>query len=92
MSVELEPKGDAYEIGLANGTWYTMVNTSGIKDLIGEQRFTDPVHVDAETALKCAEALEDWTPPEGWFSKGKEGEGKEMMLEFFKTCDGFKTR
>ena len=92
MSVELEPKGDAYEIGLANGTWYTLVNTSGIKDLIGEQKFNDPIHVDAETALKCADVLENWIPPEGWFSKGKEHEGKEMMVEFFKTCNGFETR
>ena len=92
MSVELEPKGAAYEIGLANGTWFTMVNTSDIKELIGEQKFTDPVYVDAKTALKCADALENWTPPEGWFSKGKEHEGKKMMIEFFKTCDGFETR
>ncbi len=92
MTVELIPKSDIFEIGVANGTWFTMVNTSEIKELISEQKFNDPINVDAETALKCAEALENWNPPEGWFSKDKESVGKEMLLEFFKFCGGFETR
>ena len=92
MTVELIPKADTHEIGLANETWFTMVNTSNIKRLIGEQKFNDPIHVDAEVSLKCSDALQDWIPPVGWFRKGREYSGKEMLIEFFRTCGGFQTR
>lgn len=92
MSVELDPKSaDCYCMGLANGTLFTVCNGPLI-DIVGEQRSNDPMDVSAADAKQCAAALAEWEPPSGWFSEGKEQEGKNKLIKFFRECDGFTTR
>jgi hypothetical protein len=92
MSVEFEPVSkSAFEFGVSNKTWFSLVNTSEIATLIGEQGFNDPLVIGKDVAIKCAEAVKAWTPPEGWFMAKKELEGKQMFIEFFVNCGGFKT-
>lgn len=89
MSIELRAKSDFPEVGISNGTWLKMLLTTEIKDIIGKHVTNDLLTVDADSAKKCADALEDWTPPEGWFMLGHEEKGKLIMIEFFKQCEGF---
>lgn len=91
MSVEIEPLNEnCFSMGLSNGTWFTICNGPLI-DIVGEQRTNDPMNVGAEDAHKCAHALENWIPPTGWFSEGKEQEGKAMLINFFYDSGGFTT-
>lgn len=91
MSVELLPKNDeCYQFGVANGTWFALCN-GPLKDFLGEQHTNDEMDIDGITAGLCADRLDLWEPPEGWFSPGREREGKKMFQEFFRECDGFTT-
>ena len=92
MSVELVPKAESgcFDIGLANGTWFALCD-GPLKTIIGQQHTNDPIDVDAVDADLCGDALDQWEPPDDWFSPGKEAEGKAMMIAFFKTCKGFTT-
>lgn len=94
MSVELIPNDESAtcDLNLANGTWGTLVNTTELKALIGEQRTHDPVVVDADTAKQCAAALRSWTPPKDWFCRDKEQEGLQMIITFLENCQGFKVQ
>lgn len=94
MTVELDPKSsdkESFSMGVANQTFFDLVNTSELCEHIGRQRTNDPVDVDEKTALLFAEILRNWTPPAGWFSGIGEVEGKQMFIEFFETCGGFTT-
>jgi len=95
MSVELIPNNtDCIQIGLANGTFFTMVNTSTMAELIGVQHTTDPVEATAEQARACADALRSWSPPDSWMESSSKAFRKEVLddlITFFETCEGFTT-
>lgn len=92
MTVELEPKGgeESFDVGMPNQTWFDLVNKSDIKNHIGEQSSNDPVDVTPEMSKIFAEIIRSWEPPAGWFS-GIDNP-KQMMIEFFETCEGFTSR
>ena len=80
-------------MGVSNGTFFEMVNTSAMVDIIGSQNTNDPVDVNSTDAKKCKTALSNWEPPEDWGGGGLRPEKmKEYFLEFFGSCDGFTTR
>jgi hypothetical protein len=90
MSVQLTPKNKhCHDIDVASGTWFTLVSESDVTGIIGPQSTHDLGDVDNETALKIANVLESWNPPNGWFIAEAEEEGKEMFLDFFRNCGGF---
>ena len=93
MTVELEPKGgeESFSMGVPNSTFFTLVNESGIHEIIGKQRSNDPLDINKEKALMMAKITEDWSPPAGWFSGIGAIEGKQMFIDFFNTCEGFTT-
>ena len=92
MTVELEPKGkESFSMGVANGTWFALVNTSDIKELIGKQYTNEPVDVDAATAKKMAVAIADWQPAADWVNGITHHRMKMEFIEFFNSCEGFTT-
>ena len=92
MSVELIPNcNHCAHMGVSNGTFFTMVNDSGMATVIGNQKANDPVNASNEDALECAKILKAWTPPDGWGYSLTSEAMKELFLDFFKHCDGFHT-
>ena len=92
MTVEIVPKNkEMYGVEIANGTWFTMVNASDIKNVIGRQQTNDPVLATKKQTEQIAEKLKDWEIPKGW---GEPYGGKELksdLIEFFERCNGFET-
>lgn len=78
-------------MGVPNKTFFTMVNESGMAEVLGHQQTNDPVSATNEDAIKCKDLLKRWTPPEGWGSGLTDQKLKEYFLEFFSRCDGFTT-
>lgn len=92
MSVEIEPVNKGCDcIGVANGTWFTLLNEAGLGTVVAGKNTNDPVNATEEQANECADLLEKWTPPAGWFLGGEEEKGKELFLDFFRECGGFTT-
>ena len=93
MAVEIVPVNKrAGEIGVANGTWHHLIETTEIGEILGVRaRPNDPIHATEEQAIACAKAIQTWVPQSGWFMTDKEHEGKEMFIDFFLDCGGFKT-
>lgn len=92
MSVNLIPNSDkCFELGVSNGSWFVLC-AGPLEKFLGMQTTNDPMRVDAITADRCADALDLWEPPKGWFSEGKERKGKQLFQEFFRTCNGFVTQ
>ena len=79
-------------MGVSNGTFFEMVNTSAMIDIIGSQNTNDPVDVNSADAKKCKTALSNWEPPGDWGAGLRPEKMKEYFLEFFARCDGFTTR
>ena len=93
MSIELIPKCEhCHQMGVSNGTFFEMVNTSAMIDIIGSQNTNDPVDVNSADAKKCKTALSNWEPPGDWGAGLRPEKMKEYFLEFFARCDGFTTR
>ena len=94
MSVELIPNcRHCHQLGVAIGTFRRMIFDSGIADYLGIKVLTnDPVNATDGQAIKCAELLQSWTPPEDFGGGVRPGRMKEYFLEFFRRCDGFTTR
>lgn len=93
MTVELNPKcNHCFLIGVANETFFSMVNDSGMSDVIGEQKTNDPITVTSDQAMKCREKLRAWTPPNEWGGGFQPEKMKKLFDEFFTRCDGFSTR
>lgn len=42
----------------------------------------------ATQADECAQVLERWTPPAGWYQSGKEYAGLCLFMDFFRRCSG----
>ena len=92
MSVELTPNCDDCPcMGVANKTFYDMVNGSGMSEVIGRQQTNDPIEVSADEALRCKELLLAWSPPDGWGSGISAPTIRRYFLDFFTCCDGFTT-
>lgn len=92
MTVEFEPKGkDSFFMSVPNGTWFALVNTSEIKELIGKQYTNDPVDVDAPTAKKMAAIIAGWQPAADWVNGISHDQMKEQFIEFFNASEGFTT-
>lgn len=94
MTVELQPNNEkCYEVGLANKTFFVMVNESGMDQIIGKQHSNDPIEVNAENSLQLASVLDKWDAPKDWGSlNGVPGGIKEILVRFLKDCGGFTTR
>ena len=92
MTVELIPNCDhCHQMGVANKTFFDMVNMSGMDKIIGSQTTNDEVNVSNHDALLLLDKLKKWSPPEGW-GRGVGGqEMKEYFIDFFRRCDGFRT-
>ncbi|WOL24333.1 particle associated protein [Yersinia phage fHe-Yen8-01] len=101
MTVELEDrraKDDPDKlpgIGLANGTWWTIVFLRGMEKLPQvEQRCTnDPWVVSPRTAQKMADIVDAWTPPKLWASPDNKVSAalKENIVYFLRNCNGFRS-
>ena len=92
MTVELVPNcNHCPEIGVANNTFFVMVNTSGMADIIGKQTANDPLIVSNEDSLLLLHKLKKWNPPEDWGGGFRPEKMKSLFVEFFRRCDGFTT-
>lgn len=91
MSVELKPKGNCFCFGVANGTWFTLLEKAGLGTVLPALKTNDPITATRKQAMQCAELVEKWTPPADWYCRDREQEGKAMFVEFFRKCGGFTT-
>lgn len=97
MSVTLIPEcNKCYKIGVGNNTFYDMVNRSGMDAVIGKQGTNTPLKVFHEVShadtLKLLALLREWEPPKEWASGTGAKAMKDVFIEFFKSCRGFKTQ
>lgn len=93
MTVELIPKCDhAFFMGVANATFYEMVNSTAMVDVIGVQNTNDPIDVSNDDAMECKKILSEWFPPEEWGGGFRSETMKSHFMEFFGRCGGFTTR
>ncbi|WP_426728449.1 hypothetical protein [Enterobacter cloacae complex sp. 372C4] len=94
MSVELEDKRRGGQritgLGLANGTWFAVLDIPGMGKLINNQHTNDPLDVTPAKAKKMAEIVEAWTPPDGW-SGSEQEKMKSYIVEFLRGCNGFRS-
>lgn len=94
MSVSLEDKRRSGQqipgLGLANGTWFAVLDIPGMEKLVNQQHTNDPLNVTPAIAKKMANIVEAWTPPAGW--SGSEPEKmKSYIVEFLRGCNGFRS-
>jgi len=94
MSVELKDKRRSGQcipgLGLANGTWFAVLDIPGMENLINQQHTNDPLDVTPAKAKKMADIVEKWTPPDGW-SGSMAVEMKGYIVEFLRGCNGFRS-
>lgn len=86
MSVEFEPKNNGcFSFGAPNKHFFDLLKDSEFSKIIGSPLMTnDPLDIDHETALRLAQFMK------GFNSKTWGGD-KEMYIDFFENCGGFKT-
>lgn len=99
MSVDLIDKRREADrvcgIALPNGTWFKVLAIPGMDKLINTQLTNDPLDVTAAKAKKMADLIEPWTPPDGWCNgndKEWHAKMKGYLIEFFRTCNGFRSQ
>ena len=93
MTVELIPNCvHAPQMGVANKTFFTMVNSSGMDSIIGKQSTNDELVVNGKDSLLMLQKIKNWNPPKNWGGGLEPGEMKEYFIDFFRRCDGFTTR
>lgn len=99
MSVDLiDKRREADRVcgaSLPNGTWFKVLAIPGMDKLINTQFTNDPVNVTAAKAKKMADLIEPWTPPDGWCNgndKEWHAKMKGYLIEFFLTCNGFRSQ
>lgn len=80
------------ELGLANGTWFAVLEIEGMSDLINTQHTNDPLEVSPAVAKKMAVLIAGWKPPRGWGGRIGHANMKLWIIEFLLTCNGFRTR
>lgn len=94
MSVELVDKRLSGQripgLGLANRTWFAVLDIPGMEKLVNQQHTNDPLNVTAAKAKKMADIVEKWTPPDGW-SGDMATEMKGYIVEFLRGCNGFRS-
>ena len=94
MSVELKDKRRSGQripgLGLANGTWFTVLDIPGMEQLVNQQHTNDPLDVTPAKAKNMADLVEKWTPPEGW-AGDMAAEMKGYIVEFLRGCNGFRS-
>lgn len=49
---------------------------------------TGGARLSGQQADECAQILERWTPPAGWYQTGKEYAGLCLFMDFFRRCSG----
>ncbi len=89
MTVSIIPNiPDHGEINIANGTWFWLLDNTDIGKIVGRMtHVNDPLFVDDEESVKCAEALKKVTPPTSWGNNDLH----QMLIDFFENCGGFET-
>lgn len=94
MSVELKDKRRNGRripgLGIANGTWFTVLDIPGMEELVNQQHTNDPLDITPAKAKKMAALVEAWTPPVGWSGDMAE-EMKGYIVEFLRGCNGFRS-
>lgn len=94
MSVSLIDKRRATSripgLGLANGTWFAVIDLPGMEKLINQQHANEPLNVTPAKAKKMASIIEEWTPPAGW-SGSEPDKMKRLIVEFLRHCNGFRS-
>lgn len=92
MTVEIEDKGgNCGSIGMGNGTWFTILDISGVETLFNIRKTNDPIDCTRSKARKLADLIEAWTPPDHWFTGIGKAEGKALLIAFLRNCKGFRT-
>ncbi|EHP6947009.1 MULTISPECIES: hypothetical protein [unclassified Citrobacter] len=92
MTVEIEDKGgNCGSIGMANGTWFTILDIPGVENLFNTRKTNDPIDCTRSKARKLADLIEAWEPPDHWFTGIRKAEGKELLIAFLRNCKGFRT-
>ncbi|MBD1225997.1 hypothetical protein [Xenorhabdus griffiniae] len=97
MAVSLvDKKTNQLTIGLPNGVWYEILDIQEMEQFIDNRHFCDSAEGSAEIARKIADLIEACTLLD------KLGSGrlmlthridlKNLIIDFFRTCDGFYTR
>ncbi|ELY6326595.1 hypothetical protein [Cronobacter malonaticus] len=94
MSVELVDKRRPCEriagLGMANGTWFAVLDIPGMEKLVNQRHTNDPLDVTPAKAKKMAALVEAWMPPDEW--SGNEPEKmKAYIVEFLRDCNGFRS-
>lgn len=64
MAVEFKLKSkDCFCFGVANSTWFHLLNASKIKEILKNLPLTnDQIKATKKQALACAEVMKDWQP------------------------------
>ncbi|MBE8614954.1 hypothetical protein CYG68_21840, partial [Morganella morganii] len=69
MTVEIEDKGGNWgTIGMANITWFAILDIPGVENLFNTRKTNDPIDCTRSKARKLAELIEAWEPPDNWFN------------------------
>lgn len=77
-------------LGMANGTWFAVLDIPGMEKIVDQQHTNDPLDVTPAKAKKMADIVETWTPPEGWSGDMAE-KMKGYIVEFLRGCNGFRS-
>lgn len=90
MSVQFIPKNpDCFDFSVANKTWFTLANEALVgKDLkvsLQVQRTNDSIEITEFEADIFVILLTEWVELKDW------NFDKQVFIDFFKQCGGFKT-
>lgn len=96
MSVELidkRRKDGQPGVGIANGTWFSILDLPGMEKLINQQHTNDSLDVTPAKSKKMASIISDWTPPDTWGSDNVKIRNslKATIIAFLLNCNGFRS-